>query len=83
LDKNWALPKKWSGYSQHSLDCLPLPTETLSGEQVLAFRDQAHIEYFNNPKYQQMVATKFGPEVLLHVNDMLAVKIKRECLDLK
>ncbi len=42
------LPDNWSGYSQHSIDCKPLPTETLSSAEVLQFRDNAHCDYFSD-----------------------------------
>ena len=28
LRNGWPLPEKWSGYSQHSVDALPLPTKS-------------------------------------------------------
>ena len=31
----------WIGYSQHSYNCLPLPTNYLCAEEVLDFRDAA------------------------------------------
>jgi radical SAM superfamily enzyme YgiQ (UPF0313 family) len=40
------LPRTWSGYSQHSYDCTPLPTATVSAADVLRFRDEAHATYF-------------------------------------
>jgi len=42
------LPDTWAGYAQHSYECKPLPTEHLTSEEVLAFRDYAHCEYFHN-----------------------------------
>jgi len=40
------LPDSWSGYSQHSANCKPLPTKTLTSKEVLQFRDYAHSTYF-------------------------------------
>lgn len=40
------LPDSWSGYSQHSVNCKPLPTRTLTSKEVLQFRDYAHTTYF-------------------------------------
>ena len=45
--KQTDLPDHWSGYSQHSQDCKPLPTETLTSAEVLKFRDEAHCRYFS------------------------------------
>ena len=33
----------WIGYSQHAYESLPLPTDTLSSQEVLDFRDEATI----------------------------------------
>ena len=57
---NLSLPEHWSGFSQHSYDCLPLPTEHLSAAEVLRFRDNAFQDYFSNPLYLDMVTQLFG-----------------------
>ena len=44
----WALPATWSGYSQHAVDTLPLPTKHLPASEVLKFRDDAFQEYFTD-----------------------------------
>ena len=41
LASGWKLPETWSGYSQHSIDTLPLPTKHVSASQVLWLRDEA------------------------------------------
>ena len=41
LERNWALPESWIGYSQHSFETRPLPTEKLTSAEVLKFRDEA------------------------------------------
>ena len=77
LKKGLRLPEDWIGYSQHSYETLPLPTETLTGPQVLRFRDWAHIRYFTDPNYLNMISQKFGTKVVLSIRDMLAHKIQR------
>ena len=72
----------WIGYSQHAYETLPLPTETLSGVEVLKFRDEAFNKYFSNPCYVNMVGQKFGPRVIEHIHDMLNCKIKRRFHDM-
>ena len=39
---------RWSGYSQHAVDTLPLPTRHLSAGDVLRFRDDAFHRYFES-----------------------------------
>lgn len=46
MAKEEDLPDSWSGYSQHSYNCKPLPTKTLTSAEVLRFRDNAHSLYF-------------------------------------
>lgn len=81
LDKGWKLPDGWIGYSQHSYETLPLPTESLSGAEVLSFRDQAFKEYFTDPWYLEMIRRKFGSDVVDHIGRMVKVPLKRKALE--
>lgn len=67
----------WIGYSQHSYDCLPLSTNSLSAEEVLTFRDKAFDTYFQNSDYLKLVASSFGTEVREHVEDMCSHTLRR------
>lgn len=78
LRKGWPLPQKWSGFSQHSVDTLPLPTNYLSGPEVLAFRDQAWQKYFESPDYLAMVGRKFGTPTVEHIKEMASHTLVRE-----
>ncbi len=77
LQHGWPLPARWSGYSQHAVDTLPLPTKYLSGAEVLRFRDQAFHTYFTSPRYLDMVAQKFGEETVEHIRQMTSHKLER------
>jgi anaerobic magnesium-protoporphyrin IX monomethyl ester cyclase len=84
--KNLPLPNGaggpgWIGYSQHGYDSLPLPTDTLSGQEVLDFRDKAFDKYFNDPSFLTMIREKFGQSVVNHIQDMMSVKLKRRHRD--
>ena len=78
LEKKWPLPETWQGYSQYSYECLPLPTKHLSGGQILKFRDEAFVEYFSNPHYQEKLLRTFGPEAVESVQQMLSHRIARK-----
>lgn len=78
MQNKWRLPDDWIGYSQHSFDCLPLPTATLSGGQVLAFRDKAFNIYYSNPAYLTMIRAKFGAKAEEHIREMSAFTLKRK-----
>ena len=77
----WELPESWSGFSQHSYDCKPLPTEQLSSADVLRFRDNAFYEYFENHVYLNMVQQRFGEETTRHIIDMTSRRLRRKILE--
>jgi len=77
LQEGWPLPEKWSGFSQHSEDTLPLPTKFVSASEVLRFRDRAFEIYFSSPAYLDLLQRKFGPETVRHVRDMMGQKLVR------
>jgi len=78
LTNGWPLPEKWSGYSQHSVDTLPLPTKYLSASDVLRFRDEAFQIYFTSPSYMDLITRKFGPDTARHNQEMAAHKLERQ-----
>ncbi len=81
LDIGWDLPEKWSGYSQHSFDTTPLPTNHISAAEVLGFRDQAFDKYFQNKRYLDMVQQRFGNTTRDHVHGMTKKKLRRAMLE--
>jgi hypothetical protein len=81
LERNWPLPETWSGFSQHSYDCLPLPTEKVSAAEVLKFRDDAFDRYFTNKRYLDMVTQKFGWETRKHIEHMSQHKLQRKIVE--
>lgn len=78
LKEGWALPDSWGGYSQHAVDTLPLPTKYLSAAEVLRFRDQAFMDYFNSPRYLDMIDRRFGSETVQHIRDMASHRLERQ-----
>jgi anaerobic magnesium-protoporphyrin IX monomethyl ester cyclase len=75
--RGWRLPDSWSGYSQHSMDTLPLPTKYLSAGEVLQFRDQAFDRYFRSPAYLDLVRRRFGEETVAQIHEMTAHRLER------
>ena len=76
-EKGWRLPEDpggpgWRGYSQHAYETLPLPTETLTAEQVLDFRDEAWVKYHQRPAYLHMLQNTFGPRAVEDMKTILA-----------
>lgn len=77
IEKKWPLPPDWLGYAQHSFETLPLPTETLTGPQVLNFRDKAHVDYFSDHRFLSMLSQKFGAKAIYEIDTMLSHKVRR------
>jgi radical SAM superfamily enzyme YgiQ (UPF0313 family) len=74
------LPREWTGYSQHSRDCLPLPTRYLPAREVLRFRDEAFQRYYTNPRYLDMIGSRFGSETVEHIREMTGYRLERDLL---
>jgi radical SAM superfamily enzyme YgiQ (UPF0313 family) len=81
LENGWQLPESWHGYSQHSYECLPLPTKYVSSAEVLKFRDDAFHDYFSNTAYLEMIAEKFGQPAREHIERISAGRLKRRILE--
>ena len=80
LKEDWELPKEWYGYSQHSYDMQPLPSKYLSAKEIVKFRDDAFHEYFENPKYLNMLEENFGKKVREHMEETTKTRLKRKIL---
>ena len=78
LKEGWPLPESWSGYSQHAVETLPLPTKHLTGAEVLRFRDHAFHVYFNSPRYFDMITRKFGAETAEEIRAMSKHRLERK-----
>ena len=65
------LPSRWEDYGQYSPNAKPLPTEHLTSEQVLEFRDHAFNSYFKREEYLSMIWQKFGKQAVNHIRRML------------
>jgi anaerobic magnesium-protoporphyrin IX monomethyl ester cyclase len=81
IENGWKLPASWSGYSQHSYDCLPLRTEKISAAEVLEFRDAAFHRYFRSKRYLEMVTQKFGWETHTHIESMSRHQLSRKIVE--
>lgn len=81
VERGTPLPETWAGYAQQGYEFLPLPTESLTAAEVLAFRDWAFHTYFTNPRYLHMIEQKFGKFAQEHIQAMTAVRLKRRILE--
>jgi anaerobic magnesium-protoporphyrin IX monomethyl ester cyclase len=58
----------WIGYSQHAYESKPLPTDTLTYQEVLDFRDAAWAHYYTRARYLEQLAIGFGVEAVHTIN---------------
>lgn len=72
--KRFPLPEKWGQYGFFAPDALPMRNERLSAEDILRYRDNAFVEYFNGARYQNMIREKFGQATLDFVRDRVLSK---------
>lgn len=75
------LPEAWTGYSQHSRDCLPLPTRHVPAHEVLRFRDEAFVRYYTGARYLDMIERRFGRVTVSEIERMTGYRLTRGLLD--
>lgn len=81
VKNNWDLPERYEEFAFLSYDCKPLRTKTLSGAEVLKFRDEAWHKYFSHEPFLNLVENKFGIQSRKNIEDMSQIKLKRKILD--
>ncbi len=80
IDRGIPLPDTYEGFSFHGYNTLPLPTETLSAGEILAFRDRAYQIYHSDPAFLDTIKNKFGEKAHANILEMLKIKLKRKIL---
>lgn len=78
IENNVKLPETYEGYSFHSYETLPLPTETLSPEEIVSLRDEAFIKYHTNKNFLELIKKKFGLRAANNIIEMTKTKLKRK-----
>ena len=81
IENNVPLPSTYEGFSFHSYDTKPLPTDTLKAGEVLKIRDEHFIKYFSDKNFQKKIFLKFGQAAVDNINQMLKVKLKRKIIE--
>jgi coproporphyrinogen III oxidase-like Fe-S oxidoreductase len=76
----WELPERFEEYAFLSYECKPLRTNTMSGAEVLRFRDEAWQKYFNYGPYLDLVENKFGLQSKNNLMEMAKIRLKRKQL---
>jgi radical SAM superfamily enzyme YgiQ (UPF0313 family) len=81
LDKGYELPSSYVGYSFHSYETLPMPTEYLTPAEILDFIDKAFISYHSNPQFLERINQKFGSTAVGNIKSMLEISLKRRIIE--
>ena len=80
-ENNWELPETYSGYSQHSYDCKPLPSKYLTAAEILEFRDKAWLTYHTNTEFLSLIEKKFGKQAKNEILKSTKIQLKRKLLE--
>ena len=67
----------YSGYSYYSKDSFPNPTDSLTRQEILKFRDDVFIKYFNRKEWLDKIKDKFGQESVDIHKDILKTRLER------
>ena len=78
LNNGTKLPDSYEGYSFHSYETLPLPTDTLSSSEVISMRDEAFIKYHTFEPFLKLIEKKFGKNASQNILEMTKIKLKRK-----
>ena len=78
LKKGIKLPETYEGYSFHSYETLPLPTETLTAKEIITLRDDDFNKYHNHKPFLALIQKKFGKKAVENISEMIKIKLKRK-----
>ena len=78
LEKGTPLPDSYEGFSFHSYETLPLPTEKLTASEVISLRDEAFDKYHNHKPFLNLIEKKFGKKQVENIVEMTKIKLKRK-----
>jgi radical SAM superfamily enzyme YgiQ (UPF0313 family) len=81
IQNNYNMPESYEGYSFHSYETVPMPTEYLSAAEVLEFRDKAFTAYHTNHEFLKRIEEKFGATAARNILEMTKVKLKRKIIE--
>jgi radical SAM superfamily enzyme YgiQ (UPF0313 family) len=80
VNNGWELPQTFDEFAFLSYDCTPLRTKTLTGAEVLKFRDDAWHKYFSHKPFLNLVENKFGLKSRQNIEQMSKIRLKRKIL---
>ena len=80
IEAGHELPSDYAGYSFHSYNTKPLPTEYLQPAEILKFRDDAWHDYHTSEKFLERIEERYGTIARDNILEMTKIKLKRKIL---
>jgi len=80
VEKKYKLPDDYTGYSFHAYNTQPLPTDSLTPEEVLSYRDESFTKYHSYKPFLRRIEARFGKIAVENIKKMTRVKLKRKIL---
>ena len=80
-EKGIKLPENYEGFSFHSYNTQPLPTERLSPAEILMYRDKNFLRYHKSENFLKKIEKKFGSNAKENIENMTKIKLKRKILE--
>ena len=81
VEKNYILPDSYEGFSFHSYETQPLPTEALKPEEILEYRDKSFNNYHTHKPFLDKIKKKFGKKAIDNIKNMTKINLKRKILN--
>jgi anaerobic magnesium-protoporphyrin IX monomethyl ester cyclase len=78
VDTGLKLPDDYAGYSYHSYNTQPLPTDQVTAAEILKFRDAAFSKYHTHKPFLEKIRSKYGKSAVKNIEDMTKIKLKRK-----
>jgi len=80
-ENGYKLPDSYTGFSFHSVDTLPIPTDSLTPAEILKFRDEAFLRYHTNSGFLKRIENKYGSAAVESIKEMTKIKLTRNILN--
>lgn len=80
-ENGYKLPDSYTGFSFHSVDTLPIPTDSLSAAEILKFRDEAFLRYHTNSNFLKRIKNNYGDKAVKSIEEMTKIKLTRNLLE--
>ena len=81
VQNNHKLPENYEGYSFHSYNTQPLPTDKLEPYEILSYRDKCFKDYHNDKFFLERIEKKYGKKAAQNIIDMSKIKLKRRIIE--